>query len=421
MPEETEGPQEPVEARVRAHRWVAWVWIVPLAALGVVVWLAWQAIAERGPEITISFPSAQGLQPGQSTIQHSDVVLGTVTSLKLTPDLRRVIVHARMSREATPALTDSTIFYVVTPHVGVGGISGLSTLVSGTYIEMYPGRGGQPRRDFVGLASPPVVAPGTQGRSFTLLAPDLGSLTRGSPVTYRGIDVGVVTAFSLAADGHDVKVTAFISSPHDRLVHPGTRFWNAGGVAMTLGARGLQVRANSWQQLLAGGVAFDTPAKALASAPSPAGSVFELYDNEQSAHGAAGAPPLMADTLRNLHDALQNLNSLLRNLNHATAGPQLRNSLVSLNRLLTRLNGFAGETQPNVNELLVSLRATSDEAQRTLTAIQRATGGAAPSNTNLPQLMQQLAEAARSVRELADYLDQHPEALLRGRKPDSSR
>ncbi|MGH8297877.1 MAG: intermembrane transport protein PqiB [Steroidobacteraceae bacterium] len=415
MPEETEDPQEPVEARVRAHRWVAWVWVVPIAALGVVVWLAWQAIAERGPEITISFPSAQGLQPGQSTIQHSDVVLGTVTSLKLTPDLRRVIVHARMSREATPALTDSTIFYVVTPHVGVGGISGLSTLVSGTYIEMYPGRGGQPRRDFIGLDSPPVVAPGTQGRSFNLRAPDLGSLTRGSPVTYRGVDVGVVTDYSLAGDGHDVEVTAFIRSPQDRLIHPGTRFWNAGGVAMTLGAQGLQVRANSWQQLLAGGVAFDTPGKALASAPSPAGSVFELYANEQSAHGAPGAP-LMADTMRNLHDVLRNLDRLLQNLNHATAGPQLHDSLVSLNRLLTRLNSFAGETQPNINELLVSLRATSAEAQRTLTAIQRTAGGTAPSNTNLPQLMDQLAEMARSVRELADYLDEHPEALVRGRR-----
>lgn len=189
---------------------------------------------------------------------------------------------------------------------------------------------------------------------------------------------------------------------------------------MTLGAQGLQVRANSWQQLLAGGIAFDTPAKALASAPSPAGSVFELYANEQSAHGAAeGGPPLMSDTLRNFHDVLQNLNKVLRNLNRATAGPQLPETLASLNRLLTRLNSLASQAQPNINALLASLRATSDEAQRTLTAIQRTTGGAAPSNTNLPQLMQQLAEAARSVRELADYLDQHPEALLRGRRPGS--
>ncbi|HEX3140194.1 MAG TPA: MlaD family protein, partial [Rhizobacter sp.] len=128
MPDEPQDPQhrhepheqfeqhrsgEPVEARVRAHRWVAWVWVVPIAAAGVVAWLAYRTIAERGPEITISFSAAQGLQAGQSTIQHLNAVLGTVTSLQLTHDMRRVIVHARMSRRATPYLTDSTIFYVV--------------------------------------------------------------------------------------------------------------------------------------------------------------------------------------------------------------------------------------------------------------------------------------------------------------------
>ncbi|HVS77653.1 MAG TPA: MlaD family protein [Steroidobacteraceae bacterium] len=412
MADEPDDPNEPAEARVRPHRWLAWVWIVPIAAAGVVVWLAWRALAERGPEITISFHAAQGLQPGQATIQHLNAVLGSVSSLQLTPDMRRVIVHARMTRQAARYLTDSTIFYVVTPHVGVQGITGLSTIVSGAYIEMYPGRPGKRRRHFVGLDSAPIVAPGTPGRSFILHAPDLGSLTRGSPVTYRGVDVGAVTSYLLAGDGHDVLVTAFIRSPNDRLVHPGTRFWNAGGVAMTLGAQGLQLRANSWQQLLAGGVAFDTSPAAISGTPSPAGSVFQLYDNEQAAMGGPGGSPLLAETLRNLND-------VLRNLDRATAGPQLRNALVSLNRVLRRLDRLATQTQPNLDELLKSLRATSDAAQRTLAAVQSTTGGSAPSSTNLPQLMNQLSQAARSVRELADYLDRHPDALLRGRRPES--
>jgi paraquat-inducible protein B len=413
-------PEEHVEARVRPHRWVAWVWIVPIAAAAVVVWLAWRAIAERGPEITIIFPVAQGLQPGQTTIQHLNAVLGTVTSLRLTPNMKRVEVRARMTRDATPYLTDSTLFYIVTPHVGVGGISGLSTIVSGAYIEMYPGKIGEPRTRFIGLDSPPVVPPGTLGGTFVLRAPDLGSLTQGSPVTYRGVDVGVVTGYSLAADGHDVQVTAFIRSPRDQLVHPGTRFWNAGGVAMTLGAQGLQLRANSWQQLLAGGIAFDTSAAAMAGPPSPAGTVFQLYDNEQAANG--GGPkgfPELADTLRNL-------NAVLRNLNRATAGPELHDAVVSLNQVLKHLDRLTAQTQPNLNDLLRSLRATSDSlratsdvAQRTLADVRNATGGSATSNTNLPELMNELSQAARSVRELADYLDRHPDALLRGRRPES--
>ncbi len=412
MPVEPDDPEEPVEARVRPHRWIAWVWIVPIAAAGVVAWLAWRAIAERGPEITISFSAAQGLQPGQATIQHLNAAVGVVTSLGLTHDMRRVLVHARMDRRAAPYLTDSTIFYVVTPHLGVGGISGLSTIVSGAYIEMYPGTGGRPQRHFVGLDSPPIVAPGSRGRSFILHTPDLSSLTRGSPVTYLGVDVGVVTTFALTGDGHEVKVTAFIRAPDDTLVHSGTRFWNAGGVAMTVGTQGLQLRANSWQQLLAGGVAFDTPSAAMAGAPSPPGAVFQLYDNRQAAIGSPAAPPLMADTLRNL-------NEVLRNLNRATAGPQLRESIVSLNRVLTHLDRLTVETRPNLNELLRSLRATSESTQRTLSLIQQRAGGNVPSNTDLPQLMNELSQAARSVRELADYLDRHPDALLRGRRKES--
>jgi len=419
MNDEPDHPQEPVAARVRPHRWVAWVWIVPLAAAAVVVWLAYRAIAERGPEITISFSAAQGLLPGQSNIQHLNAVLGTVTSLRLTHDMRRVIVQARMSREATPYLNDSTIFYVVTPHLGVGGISGLSTIVSGSYIEMYPGKDGKPRRSFVGLDSAPIVAPDSPGRSFTLHAPDLSSLTEGSPVTYRGIDVGVVTAYALAGDGHDVTVTTFIRAPHDRLVHPGSRFWNAGGVAMTIGPQGLQVRANSWQQLLAGGVAFGTPPAAMATAPSAAGSVFQLYDNEQAAMGTRSGPPVLTDTLHNLNDVMHNLNGALQNINRATAGPQLHDAVLSLNRVLKHLDRLTVETQPNLDQLLKSLRATSDAAQRTLALIQDKAGGNAPSNTDLPQLMSELSQAARSVRELADYLDRHPDAILRGRKPEN--
>jgi paraquat-inducible protein B len=416
---ERHEPEEPVEARVRPRRWVAWVWIVPIAAAGVLGWLAWSTLAERGPEITISFSAAQGLQPGQATIQHLNAVVGTVTSLHLTDDMQRVIVHARMVRRVTPFLIDSTIFYVVTPHLGVGGISGLSTIVSGSYIEMYPGKDGKPRRRFVGLDNPPMVPPGSPGRYFTLREPDLSSLTEGSPVTYRGLDVGVVTAYALSADRQQVNVTAFIRAPDDRLVHPGTHFWNAGGVSMTLGASGLQLRANSWQQLLAGGVAFNTPPAGLATAPSASGSVFQLYENEQAAMGAPAAPPVLGDTLRNLNDVMVNLNKVLGDVNRATAGPQLHDAIVSLNRVLTHLDRLTVETQPNLNELLKSLRATSDDAQRTLALIQDKAGGSQPSGTDLPQLMSELSQAARSVRELADYLDRHPDALLRGRKGGS--
>src|SRR6185437_2354987 len=233
--------------------------------------------------ITIAFKDAEGLQAGQTKIQHRDVDFGTVQEVELTPDMSRVIVHARMTRQAAEYLNENTRFYIVAPHVGVGGISGLSTIVSGSYIEMYPGKDGEEQLHFVALDEPPILPPDTQGRSFTLQAPDLGSLTRGSPISYSGVSVGEVEGYTLAPDGTQVTVTAFIRAPWDKLVHPQTRFWNAGGVDLTAGAEGIRERANSWQQLLSGGIAFETPQQVLKATPSPAGAAFNLYDNRRHA------------------------------------------------------------------------------------------------------------------------------------------
>jgi paraquat-inducible protein B len=128
---------------------------------------------------------------------------------------------------------------------------------------------------------------------------------------------------------------------------------------------------------------------------------------------------VLGDTLRNLNEVMRNLNGVLGNINRATSGPQLHDAVASLNRVLAHLDRLTVETRPNLEQLLKSLRATSDAAQRTLALIQDRAGGTEASNTDLPQLMSELSQAARSVRELADYLDRHPEALLRGRKENS--
>jgi len=533
--------EEP-RARVRAHRF-NWVWLVPLGAAAIVVWLAWRNLSERGPAITISFRSVDGLQAGQTKIQHRNVDLGTVESLELTPDMSHVIVHARMTRQATDHLTPNTRFAIIAPHVGVGGISGLSTIVSGSYIEMYPGKPSDAsKRDFVGLDEPPALPPDTRGRSYTLLANDLGSLTRGSPISFNGINVGEVEDYQLRPNNKGVQVTAFIRSPHEEMIHPETRFWNAGGVDLTLGSHGLRIRANSWEQLLSGGIAFATPTEALQKPPSPAGAVFGLYDNRRAAERAPQGPtltyvadflgnqrgldagtaveldgievgeitethlaydehehtlvtratfyvdperveildmPKAADT--NQHDAvqqwieklvgdgmraqvssgslltgtklvgldmianlpkahlqrdgatvkmptnasadfaavLQNAQNVLKNLDRATAGPQLGHALQSLDDTLTRLDKVTHDIEPDIKSLIKSLRDTADSAQSTLNTIQGLAGNTAPSGTDLPRMMRELTEAARSVRGLADYLDRHPEALLRGRKGDN--
>src|ERR1039458_2028196 len=273
--------ETPPSARSRPRRWFSWIWIAPLLAVGIVIWLAIRALAERGPMITISFGDAEGIQAGDTKIRHKDVDLGTVESIYLSRDMSRVFVRARMRRSVTPHLTASTRFWIVRPRVGIGGISGLSTLVSGSYIEMYPGNG-KPQRSFVGIDEPAALTPNMPGRSFTLRTDDLGSLTGGSPISYRGVPVGEVEGFQLDASGKQINIYAFIRAPYEQFVTSQTRFWNSGGIDVAVGVQGLRFRASSWQQLISGGVSFDTPDAALNTNESEARHAAHLQFDDAS-------------------------------------------------------------------------------------------------------------------------------------------
>ncbi len=288
----SDADSPPPEAKLRPRSWFSWVWIVPAVAAAIVIGLAIRNLEERGPLITISFSDAEGLQAGDTKIRHKDVDLGTVESVYLTPDMSRVVVRARMRRSATDHLTAATRFWIVRPRVGFGGISGLSTLVSGSYIEMYPGDG-EPERNFQGLDDPPAIIPDTPGRSFTMRTNDLGSLVGGSTISYRGVPVGEVEGYALDRQHHQIEIYGFIRSPYETLVHPETRFWNSGGVDVSVGVQGLRFRASSWQQLVSGGISFDTPDDVLAKPGSDAGSVFRLFENQSDAEQEPRGPVLV--------------------------------------------------------------------------------------------------------------------------------
>jgi paraquat-inducible protein B len=549
----------------RAPRRLSVIWLAPAFALAVVLWLSGHTLAQRGPEITIRFTSGEGLTAGETEIRHKGVRVGTVDSFELSPDLSAVIVHARMTRAAADHLTTSTRFWIVTPRVGTNGISGLNTLVSGAYVEMYPGQG-SPQRAFVGLEDPPLLQPDTPGRAFTLTEDELSAVGPGTPVNYRGVQVGQVEGYALDGNGRHVNIYAFVRAPYDALVHDDTRFWDASAIDISAGPQGIRVRLNAVQQLVTGAIGFDTPlppaaepatesaghamaeqaagrqlsTAALGGAPEAvADKIFPLYDSQSAAlrnragphltyalrfneaanglqvgtevqlrglqigevtqaqlvydaasgdlfeaarmsidpsvvqvTGAPHATPaeqfaavrtalarLVTRGLRAqlvtanfltsqkvivldiVHDApeaklntrsdppdfpttpaadvdaiLQSLQSTLHHIDTATAGPALGNAVKNLDAMLNHLEQITRDVQPDIKPLIASLRATADAAQN---AAQSASGALGPDSalaTQLPGLMQQVSEAARSIRELADFLERHPEALLRGRR-----
>jgi len=292
----TPEPMKIADAVLRRRRFNL-IWFVPIIAASISVYLAVTFLSDRGPLITISFLTADGITAQQTEVKHKAVSLGMVENVHLTKDLKRAVVHVRMKREALPFLTDHAHFWVVRPRLTPGNISGLETLVSGAYIEVDPGDpGGAPAQEFTGLEDPPAVRSDQPGSTFWLHAPRLGSIGPATPVFYRDVTVGEVLSYDIGDGLGPVRIHIFVKAPFDRFVHDATHFWNASGVSLSLGAQGVHVEFESLQALLSGGVAFETP-RSMASTPRSADDQeFNLFDSQADADAAGLADNILLVT-----------------------------------------------------------------------------------------------------------------------------
>ncbi|HET6606840.1 MAG TPA: MlaD family protein [Rhodopila sp.] len=276
------------QATVRRKRRFPVMWILPIIAILIGAWLAWDTLSKEGPRIVVSFNDAEGLQIGQSQLKFKDITLGTVKALDFAPDRRNVLVTIATTSQAEPFLTAGTQFWVVKPRLFAGNISGFNTLLSGSYIGMLPGdAGGKQERQFVGREEPPVLESNVPGTTFLLKSDEIGSVSLGSPVFYRGLAVGEVLGWDIGDLAENVTIHAFVRAPFDAYVHDQTRFWNASGVSVKLSGGGVEMQVESLRAVLLGGVAFETPANAPKSAVSAADHEFPLFRSEEAAKAAS--------------------------------------------------------------------------------------------------------------------------------------
>ncbi|MGO1079981.1 PqiB family protein [Inquilinus sp. CA228] len=550
------GPA-PAAPRIDRKRRLSPIWLVPIVAALVGVYLAWITFSEKGPTITISFQTADGLEAGKTLIKHKEVVFGTVKSLALSEDLSHVEVTAEMTKEAAPHLRQGTRFWVVRPRLSAsGGLTGFSTIVSGAFIELDPGQGAS-ERAYTGLEDPPVVRADMPGTEFLLTADRIGSVGAGSPIYFRDVQVGQVMGFDSTNLEAGVTIHAFIRAPYDRQVYPATRFWNAAGISLTTGPQGLKLQLESIQAVLAGGVAFDTPATARTGEPAKAGTTFPLYKDQTSveeaqytirlpylvyfdgsvgglAPGAAvewrgikvgqvtdvrlqydvaqdrmripvvielepqrielvgtdpgfGAGNAIADFVRRglraqlktgnlitgqmvvtldlypdaapaelgmgdrypvipsvpgqldsamrsingildkvsalpLDQLIQQANATLKSFETLAAAPEITDSLRSLAGTLASTQQLLSQANTDLGPVIEKLPPLLDAAQQavrrlngTLGSITQGYGADSTFKRDLTRLMSQVDDTLRSVRVLTDYLEQHPEALIRGK------
>ncbi|MDX5382065.1 MAG: MlaD family protein [Rhodobacterales bacterium] len=258
------------------------VWLVPILALIVSLGIAWQTYAARGVTIEISFLNASGVRPGETTIRYRDVVIGAVEDVRFTPDLARVLVTASIDRDLANTLPADAAFWVVQPEVSARGITGLSTVLSGVYIETsFTPVPDSEARSFTGMDSAPLIREGQQGTRITLRTRDANRISEGAPILFHGIEVGHIEAPRLILSGDSVVFDAFIMAPHDRRLTTATRFWDTSGFTVSLGTGGLSLDVGNLAALVTGGIAFDTIFSG--GAPLNPGYVFDLFPDEEAA------------------------------------------------------------------------------------------------------------------------------------------
>src|SRR5262245_45207144 len=279
--EHSDIPEATVVPRRRAR--ISVVWIIPILAAVVAIGIAVQRILSEGPTITITFRAAQGIEAGKTFVRYKDVNIGQVTAVRLSDDYSKVEVTAKIAKSAAGLMVEDAKFWVVEPRVTLSGVSGLGTLLSGNYIGFEVGKSSTKQRRFTGLETPPIITYGQAGRQFVLKASNLGSLGIGSPVYYRRLQAGQIVAYDLAPDGKGLVIKIFVNAPYDQYVTTSTRFWNASGVNVSLGAGGLDVRTESLVALIAGGLAFDVGPHASSTAAAAADTAFTLFPDRAAA------------------------------------------------------------------------------------------------------------------------------------------
>jgi paraquat-inducible protein B len=283
MTDPSAAPELPTAAVAR-RRLPSLIWLIPVVAAGVGLWLVAHTWLEQGPSITIRFSSADGIEVGKTKIRYKAVDICDVKAIEISDDRKAAVVSAQVAKSAWDLLSRDSKFFVVRPRISGGTVSGLSTLLSGAYIAIDPGSSAELSVNFIGLENPPEVTSDMQGREFILHGEQLGSLAYGTPVFYRRVNVGHVTKFSLDPDGRGVEVGVFVNAPYDRFVTSDTHFWHASGVDVSLDANGLKVSTESLAAIIEGGIAFQE----LADLPPPqraaaAGASFTLYNDRAQA------------------------------------------------------------------------------------------------------------------------------------------
>ena len=247
------------DAKIKPVKTVSTIWFVPLIAVFIGCWMLYYQWSNEGTEITINFSTAEGMEAGKTKIKSRNVDIGEVSQIELNDSGDGVIVTAKIKKTANKLLVSDSFFWVVSPQISHTGVSGLSTLISGVYIEISPGKSNKESEQFDAIDSPPLTPAGTPGLHITLNSNDQFAYKKGDPIIYKGLTVGQFEDIYFNFEERVVYYNAFIKAPYHQLITSNTKFWDVSGLQFDLNADGISVKTGNFETMLTNGVTFGVP------------------------------------------------------------------------------------------------------------------------------------------------------------------
>ncbi len=269
------------EPEIRRRRGISPVWILPLVALVIAGWLIYKSVVDAGIQVVITFATAQGIEKGKTRVMFRGTPVGMVEDLVINKDFKGVDVQVKFVKSAQRLLTEDTLFWMVEPRISAQGITGLETILRGNYIAMRPGKG-EETQQFTALSEPPPMTSTEQGLQVQLTVDNQGSLTTGSMVYFKGIEVGRIERCALGKD-NNVVIDVFIQKEHASLLKKNSRFYTVSGITLEGGLSGFKIRTEALSALVKGGVAFFTPEGGNKEQNARNGDTFKLFENRDAA------------------------------------------------------------------------------------------------------------------------------------------
>lgn len=270
-------------ARVERQRRISAIWLLPLVALLAGAWMFYQYYTNKGEMIYIAMEHAEGIVVGKTEIKARSVKIGVIKQVRLSDDRQQVLASAEIDKQYTDLLTTDAKIWAVKPRVDETGISGLNTLLSGSYLEFLPGKSLVPNVQFTLLNEPPLIGDDVAGGRFQLFSDDADQLEVGTGLYFDGFKVGQIESSLFDWQQQKMRYQLFVEAPYHSMILDNTLFWVRSGFAVNLSADGIALQTGSLASMLKGGITFGIPDDEVPGEPAQFQRQFALYKDQNTA------------------------------------------------------------------------------------------------------------------------------------------